>query len=209
MTLLTIIAVGLFSLGIGSINTNTVKDYENFASINMSKGKLIRNWTTNEINTYKSKVPSKRKFYGWQVYMVNEEVECSFESEILFSFYNTGTSTMEYNKTITYAKAVKTSISCTGSIGYTVSGTIKKFKNNLDTEVKYSYSSSTSTEEKQTDTLKITVEPGYKAIVYMTGTARVTNGYGQHYIFWCKNNSGAFEYFTITDQYPRVKKVAI
>lgn len=187
---------------------NYTKDYSTFEVVNLSKGKLIRNWTSKEIEKYQENV-SKRKFSGWRVTMINQEVEATFESDVLFSFSNTGTSEIEYSKTITYEKNAKTSISCSGGITYKTSGTVKKFKHNLDASVNFSYSNTSTVEQKQTDTVKMKIDPGYKAIVYMTGTARVTNGYAQRYLFWCRQGGGAFEYFTITSQYPRIKKVKI
>mgnify|MGYP004632210555 CR=1 FL=1 len=183
-------------------------DYNQFQSVNLAKGKLIKNWTDKEKNQF---VPSlnKRKFWGWNVIIINKEVEATFESEILFSFYNNGPTEMEYSKTITYDKSIKTSISSTGNISYKGTGTFKKFKHNLDSSINLSYTKTENKEEKQTDTIKIKVDPGYKAIIYMTGTARVTNGRAQRYFFWCKQNVGCFEYFTITSLYPRVKKVKI
>lgn len=190
----------------GKITASSSKDYTSYPEINLSKGKLIRHWTNSDIGRYKLMV-SRRRFAGWSTYVVNKEVEATFESEILFSFVNNGTTEIDYSKVITYDKNSKTSISCTGNIGYKTSGTLKKFKHNLDASVNISYSNTTTEDKKETDTLKMKIDPGYKAIIYMTGTARVTNGFAIRYLFWCRQQTGSFEYFTVTNLYPHIKKV--
>ena len=100
----------------------------------------------------------------------------------------------------------KTTWSVSGNLSATGKGSIKSFKTDLAAKVGMDYSSTTTESRKETQKLKVTVEAGSRAIVYLMGSARVTNGVCACYICFVNVASCGFEFFTLVNQYPRMEK---
>lgn len=185
-----------------------VNDYTTFSSINVTDGKLLRDYTDSELKQLYKTVES-RKFSGWKYNILQKNVPVSFISSVVFSMYNSGTTAMKYKVNVTSENTVKTSISCTGSISYKLSGEIKKFKNGLDTALKIEGSYSETQLVKEQENLEVEIDPGTICVVYIQGEGLLTNGVASHYTFWVRTQTGGFEYFTITDSYLRIEKIKI
>lgn len=179
-------------------------NYQNFQEINLSEGKMLDSYTDKEYKQYYKKV-EKRKFWGWRIYYVNRNIETTYISETVFSYYNNGTSTIKYDYSLKESNTSKLSVSGTGSISYSLNGTKNSFKHGLDAALKLesSYSNSSAVEMKKD--LSIDVEPNTVANLKIVGEGKLTNGVAANYIFWIRTNKGGFEYFVITTQYPRLE----
>ncbi len=185
-----------------------VNDYMSFSSINVSDGKLLRDYTNEEINEGLSHI-KKRKFNGWRYEFFQKNTKVEFISSTVFTMYNSGTTAMKYKVQVSSENSVKTSISCTGTIGYSISGSIKKFKNGLDSSLKIEGSYVETQLVKQQENLEIEIDPGTICVVYVQGTGLLTNGVASFYQLWFRKESGGFEYFTITDSYLRIEKIKL
>lgn len=185
-----------------------VNDYTSFASINVTDGKLLRDYTSEELKTAYKQV-SNRKFTGWRYHFFQRNVPVEFISNVVFSMYNSGTTPLKYKVQVSAENCVKTSISCTGTIKYDVSGTIKKFKNGLDASLKIEESYQESQLVKQQENLEVDIDPGTVCIIYIQGTGLLTNGVASYYEWWIRRNEGGFEYFTITDSHLRIEKIKV
>lgn len=104
-----------------------VNDYTAFASINVTDGKLLRDYSSEELKSAYELV-SDRKFVGWRYHFFQRNVQVDFISNVVFSMYNSGTTALKYKVQVSAENCVKTSISCTGTIKYDISGTIKNLK---------------------------------------------------------------------------------
>ena len=60
--------------------------------------------------------------------------------------------------------------------------------------------------EKAIEKVDLVIEPNSRAIIYLIGRARVTNGVARVSIAYINTATFAFEYFTIINQYPRLEK---
>ncbi len=185
-----------------------VNDYTSFSILNVSDGKLLRDYTSDEINTGLSHI-KKRKFNGWRYELFQKNTKVDFISNTVFTMYNSGTTPMKYKVHVSSEHSVKTSISCTGSIKYGVSGSIKKFKNDLDSCLKIEGSYVETQLVKQEENLEVEIDPGTICVVYIQGTGLLTNGVASFYQLWMRKQSGGFEYFTITDSYLRIEKIKL
>ena len=204
----------LFFLVVIFINIKTpqskadVNDYTSFASINVTEGKLLRDYSNEELKSA-YKLVSERKFVGWRYHFFQRNVPVEFISNVVFSMHNSGTTALKYKVQVSAENCVKTSISCTGSIKYDVSGTIKKFKNGLDSSLKLEGSYQETQLVKQQENLEVDIDPGTVCIIYIQGTGLLTNGVASYYEWWMRRNEGGFEYFTITDSHLRIEKIKI
>ncbi len=200
----------LVTLSFNMVKTKAVScsDYQRFTSITPSSGKLLVNYSETELKTY-IKATKKKRFSGWRISYINKRSKCNFLSETILSIFNTGTTPIKYKVSEVDSKVVKTSVSCTGSIGYKMSGDVKKFKHNLDTSLKMQADYSVTVDVKTTENLEIDIDPGTKAVMYLQGTGYLTNGYARYYSFWITQMAGGFEFFEITDIYPKIVKVKI
>lgn len=205
--LLAAMLLTISGLSIKRVNAN-VDDYQSFANITLSSGKMLKKYDSTELKSY-IKASNKRKFSGWRISYINKEVRCNFISKTVFSIYNSGTTPIKYELNTTTTKINKTSISCTGSISYSIKGDIKKFKNGLDTSLKIENTTSQSLEVKSVEKFELIVDPMTRVIMYFKGSGYLTNGYAQQYSFWARIAKGGFEYFTVTDIYPKIEKVAL
>lgn len=195
-------------LSFDTISYASVNDYNSFSRINVSDGKLLRDYTDEELNDA-MKYVSKRRFVGWRVYYFNKNVECEFIAKTIYSNFNTGTTPLKYSIEVSTENAVKTSISATGSIEATVKGGIKKFSGSLTNELKLSGSYEETSLVKQKEKLDIEIDPNTMCVIYIMGRGILTNGVAKYYTWWLTDEAGGFEYFTITDSYVRVEKVAL
>ncbi|MGM9971315.1 MAG: hypothetical protein ACI35W_02765 [Anaeroplasmataceae bacterium] len=183
-------------------------DYQKFSSITLCRGKLINNYTEEELIPYKNQT-KKRMWIGWRIAYINKRVKCNFVSETIMSVYNTGTTAMKYKLQKVDSTVYKTSVSATGNIGTNIKGTVKKFSGGLESSLKIENQTSTTIEVKTTENMEIDIDPKTKVTMYLCGDGYLTNGYAKKYEWWIASNWGCFEYFEITNIYPRIVKVSI
>ena len=183
-------------------------DYTTYAFLNCERGKLLRDYTKDELDKEVDKVREK-KFWGWSIYVINRNVKVNFITDTIFSVYNDGTTPVDYTVNVLSETTVKTSISCTGSIGYTVKGDTKEFKNGLDAQLKLTNDYSKTELVKNQENMVVHVDPQTICLIYIEGQAIYTNGVASLHYFWIENQIGAFEYFTITNSYLRIEKIKL
>lgn len=179
--------------------------YETYNEIMMVNGKLLKYFTDEELNLYMQNV-KKRIFWGINVYTVHKNIEATYISSTLYNVENQGDTDVSYELDIVVDVSNKTTWSVSGNLSATGKGSIKSFKTDLAAKVGMDYSSTTTESRKETQKLKVTVEAGSRAIVYLMGSARVTNGVCACYICFVNVASCGFEFFTLVNQYPRMEK---
>ncbi|MDE7264435.1 MAG: hypothetical protein K2N64_07225 [Anaeroplasmataceae bacterium] len=181
------------------------ESYETYNEIMMVEGKLLRNFTEEEMREYMKNV-QKRIFWGINVYTVNQAVEATYISSTLYNVENRGDTDVAYELDIVVDTSNKTVWSVSGNLSGTAKGSIKSFKTDLATKAGIDYSKTTTESKKETQKLKVTVERGSRAIVYLMGSGRITNGVCSCYMCFINVASCGFEYFTLVNQYPRMEK---
>ena len=185
-----------------------LESHETFQEIEMQKGKLLRYFTQEEYNEYYKHI-DKRKFWGWRVYKVNDNVRATFISETVFSYHNNGTTPITYEYSLSESLVKKVSTSTSGSIGYKVSGKSDEIKYDLSSELELSNSNTVTDTTTETKKLNIVINPHSVANLKVVGEGRVINGVAAYYIFWITASKGGFEYFIVTTQYPRLEVLPI
>lgn len=195
----------ILGLTIPLVDSNGASDdYKTFNEIILSTGKLLCYFTDEEMEEYKSKLD--KKFIGVDVYVVNKNVEATYISETLYNVYNSGGTNVEYQLDIEVTKSEKTTWEVTGDLSATAKGTIKMFQTTIESKVGVKYKNEKSTTTKEIEKLDLVIEPNSRAIIYLLGRARVTNGVARVNILYIDAATFGFEYFTILNQYPRLEK---
>ena len=143
---------------------------------------------------------------GVDVIIINKNVEATYISETLYNVHNTGKTNIEYQLDISVTKNEKITWEVSGDLNATAKGTIKLFQANIESKVGIDYKKVNETTEKITEKLDLIVEPNSRAIIYLMGRARVTNGVAGVCIAYLNTAVFGFEYFTIINQYPRLEK---
>ena len=189
-------------------NVSAVEDYNTFQEVDIYSGKMLDDYTTEEYNKYYKNV-DKRKFWGWRIYVVNKNIKAKFISETVFSYYNNGKTPITYKYELSKTVVNKYSITASGNIKYNINGEIKKFKNNLDAEVKINVTDETVTTTKEQNDLQIIIDPFTVANLKIVGEAKITNGVAAYYVLWIRTERGGFEYFVVTTQYPRLEVLPV
>ena len=182
--------------------------YHSFETLELTEGYLLSDYTNDDYSTFYKHV-NKRKFAGWRVYTVHDDIKVSYITETLFSYYNDGYTPIEYSFELKSSSTTKISLSATGSIGLNNTKSTKGFKNNLEGELKLSSEYTQTIEEDMSYTIDFEVDPGTQVDLYIYGEGKITNGVAARYLFWIRMNRGGYEIFTITTQYQRLEKKRI
>lgn len=183
-------------------------NYHAYEEITLSSGKLLDDFSDSDYKKYYKKV-NKRKFMGWRTYVVNDDVDASYITETMFSYYNDGYTPISYAYTLEQSSQSKLALSASGSISVKSSSTNVKFKNNLEGSIKLSADYQITTNEKETYEIEFDVDPGTQVNLYIYGEGVVTNGVAARYFFWTRAQKGGFELFLVTTQYQRLEKTRI
>lgn len=179
--------------------------YETYNEIMMVQGKLLRNFTDKEFERYYSEV-KKPTFWGINVHTIHKNIEATYISSTLYNVENRGDTDVSYELDIIVETNKKTSWKVSGNLSGSAKGAIKSFKTDLAAKAGVEYTQAVTESRKETQKLKLTVEKGSRAIVYLMGSARITNGVCACYMFFIPVASCGFEYFTLVNQYPRMEK---
>ncbi len=183
-------------------------DYLAFESISIFDGKFLSDYTESEYKTYYKEV-NKRRFAGWNVHYVYKDLKVTYKTQSVFSYYNDGSTPIEYSYKYENSHTSTRNITSSGSIGINVAGPIKKFKGNLDASLKITSTTETSDKSSETWNIKMQVDPQTMANLYIAGEGKITNGVAARYLFWIELEKGGFEVFVVTTQYYRLEKVKI
>ena len=183
-------------------------DYLSYSEIMLSSGKLIRYYTKEEYNKLIARTDGSY-FMDIVVVIDNKAVDGSYISNTLYSVENTSKTAIEYNLEYSIETNNKVSFQTSESISASGSGTIKKVKAECSAKASVDYSSVTSTSVKEKRTMKLTIEPDSRLIVYLTGEVTVTNGVVAVYYFWVRSYTGAFEFVTLKSQFSKLEKRSI
>ncbi len=183
-------------------------DYLAYESITMNEGQFLSEYSEADYKAYLKKV-NKRRFAGWNIHYVYTDLKVTYKTESVFSYYNDGTTPIEYSYKFESTYTTSRNISSTGSIGINMSGPVKKFKGNLDGSLKITAESESARKEVESWQIKMQVDPQTMANLYVVGEGKITNGVASRYLFWLELEKGGFEVFTITTQYYRLEKVKI
>ena len=197
----------LFSISINTKDVKAAEDYLTFQEIELKSGHLLTEYGDG-YKEYYDKI-NKRKVWGWRVYMLNNNVPAKFVSETVFSYYNNGTKPITYEYELSRTVVNKISVSAKDNLKVDVSGSYNKIKFGLANELQLSASAESTTTTKEEKTLEIVVDPKTVASLRVVGEGRVVNGVAAYYIAWIRINRGAFEYFIVTTQYPRLEVLPI
>ncbi len=201
-----LLLIGSLSISIFSVRGNTA--YHSFESLELTDGKLLKDYTNDEYKEYYKEV-KKRKFSGWRVHKVYQDIKVTYVTETLFSYYNDGYTAIDYSFKLDTEKTTKISLSASGSIGLKTSKTSKGFKNDLDSSLKLSSEYTNVTESSESYEIKFKVDPGTQVDLYIYGEGKITNGVAARYLFWIRLDQGGFEVFLVTTQYQRLEKKQI
>lgn len=182
--------------------------YQSYESMTVYEGKLLEDFTDKDYKTYYKNV-SRRKFMGWRVHHMHKNIKVSYVSDTLFSYYNDGTTAIDYTYKLDRKLNQKFNISATGSIGIKLQKSEKTFKNNLDGSLKLSADYYLHSEEKESFEVKLKVDPQTQVDLYIYGEGKITNGVAARYFFWMRAERGGYEVFLITTQYHRLEKKPI
>lgn len=191
-----------------TVPTSASEEYESYNEIMLSTGKLLENFTDEEYKEYYKSV-KKTTFWGVNVFTVNKSIPVTYISSTLYSVENRGMSDISYELDVVVETTQKTTWKVSGGVNGTGKGSISKFKTDIAAKAGIDYSSVQTSSKKETQKMKITIEKQSRAIVYLMGSAKITNGVCACYIFFVNIGSAGFEYFTLVNQYPRMEKRSI
>ena len=183
-------------------------DYLAYIEIVMSTGKLIRNYTKEEMADLKARSESNT-FFGISIAKDNVGTKATYISSILVSYENSGTSPIELTKEVQVETNKKVSFSTSGSVSGSIGGNIKKIKGELAAKADVKYSESTEVSVKEKKTMKLKVDPNTKMILYLTGDLFIYNGCFSCYSFFVKEFSAAYEFVILATQYERLEEATI
>jgi len=208
MKKLMILLLFLVMFSIKNIDVKADSDYQAFESIEIYEGKFLKDYTKSEYKSYYKKV-SKRKFAGWRINVVHEDLKVVYKTETIFSYYNDGTTSIKYEYKFEGTNTSSRSITSTGEIGINVTGPIKQFKGGLDAKLKITSTYETTNKETETFKMQMEIDPQTMTNLYIHGEGLITNGVACRYFMWIPFEKGGFEVFVITTQYYRMEKVKI
>lgn len=184
-------------------------EYTTFSEIMMPEGKLLTNFTEEEMNKMYQHV-EKLTYWGINVYKENVNIDSTYISNTLYSVENKGATEVTYDIEVDVETTNKVSFNASGSLNGSASGTSKGgVKGEIGAKCGVEVSNSTTTSRKEKQKMKIIVEPNSRAIVYLTGNLSVTNGVAACYVSFVRICRGGFEIVTLKNQYARVEKVQI
>jgi len=187
--------------------TNT--EYLTYSEIIMSKGKLLRDYTKEELNEYLAPITEGVHFYNVFVVPINENIKSTYITNTLFSVDNKSASSVEYSFSIQVETTNVVSFSASLATSASAGGTFKKVKAEASMKSNIEYSNKTTTSIKEKRTMDLVVEPNSRAIIYLMGEITITNGVFSIYEFFFNVLSGGYEFAILNTQYARLEKATI
>lgn len=183
-------------------------DHLAFQQLDIYGGQLLQDYSEEELDEKIDEIDG-RKFWGWENDEFCVAAKSYFISHTLFSYYNTGSSKIDYKYSLTVTSTKKISFSASGQVKYSLSGTKSGFKNGLDATLKLDFDYDDTVVEKETMEMSFSCDSNTRVLMYMAGEGTLYNGVAQNYKFWIKSSSGGYEYFITSTMYQVLEKVAL
>lgn len=183
-------------------------DHLTYQKMDIYGGQLLKDYSEEEIQEGCDEI-NDRKFYGWETNDFTKGAKCYFTAYTIFSYYNAGTTAIEYKYTSTVTRTTKVSFDATGSVGYDLSGTKSGFKHGLKTSLKLEYSYDDTVIDKEYIEIEFKCDPKTRVIMYVVGEGVIYNGAAKRYICWFEAGEGGYEYFVTQTMYQVLEKVEI
>ncbi len=174
-----------------------------FESIQVLRGKLIRDYSSTELSNYYAKT-EKRKFNGYNSYTINSYGRASFVDATVFEYYNNGSSSVSMSESTEEKLVMKASFNIDGSLKAKASGG-KKVKGSFESSLSSGFSLSSEQHKVTKRSFNFTLEPGYRFKIRSIGTGTFANGVSSRYLFYKRVGRGAFEEFTISSLYYKME----
>ena len=192
----------IFMLIIGFKNTfelhaDTENDYLTYQEIIMSSGKLMRDFTEEELEEMYKKLKMKK---GFAIYIDSNNVEASYIASTTEIIENNSSTTVDRNISVVVETNNKVSINTT--VSASVSSKIaKNIKTEIAASTKLEYSKTTTKSVKKTQSLNVKIESNTQYMVIVEGKLRITNGVLS--FLFLEFYHAPFETVTIESQYYR------
>ena len=187
--------------------TNT--EYLTYSEIIMSSGKLLKDYTKEELDEYLAPITTGVHFYNVFVTPINENIKSTYITNTLFSVDNKSASSVEYSFSVQVETTNVVSFSASLSTSASAGGTFKKVKAEASVKSNIEYSNKTTTSVKEKRTMDLVVEPNSRAIIYLMGEITITNGVFSIYEFFFNILYGGYEFAILNTQYARLEKATI
>ncbi|MBQ9449548.1 MAG: hypothetical protein IJU60_06725 [Acholeplasmatales bacterium] len=184
-------------------------DYKTFVEIIMSSGKLLKNFTDEELEAELAKTYEGVHFYDVVIEEVNKNVKASYISNTLFSVENKSATDVKYDVSIQVETNNTVSFSTSGSISASGGFNLNKVKAEAAAKASVEYSEKTTKSIKEKKEMNLVVEANSRAIIYLTGELTISNGVISIYGFFYRICSGGYEVVTLNSQYARLEKDTI
>lgn len=188
---------------------DTNNDYKTFVEIILSSGKMLKNFTNEEMDEYLKPTREGVHFYEVVINPVNKEVKGTYISSTLFSVENKSKTDVRYEVSIMVETSNTVSFSASGSVSASAGGNINKIKAEAAAKSSVEYSNKTTKSVKEKKQMDLIVEANSRAIIYLMGDITVTNGVLSLYGFFFKLCEGGYEFVTLNSQYARLEKDVI
>ncbi|MGM9970496.1 MAG: hypothetical protein ACI35S_08900 [Anaeroplasma sp.] len=191
-----------------SVEVHASNDYQSYVEIIMTTGKLLKDFTDEEIDEFIQDSKGLYFFYI-DVIPINSNIQASYISNTLFSVENRSATSVQYDVDISLETNNKVTFQTSGSLSSSSGGTMNKIKKETSAKGNIEYSNTTTVSKKEKKTMRIVVEENSRAIIYLTGEMSITNGVAVVYRFFTKIYTGGYEFVTLKSQYSRIEKVSI
>ncbi len=185
-------------------------DYLSFLEIVMPEGKLLRDFTKEEIQEYVDKAGGKstKKFFEMHVVEAYTNISATYIANVYYSYKNTSTTPINQKYDITIETNNTSSFQIGGSLSTTTKGSYGAIKGEVEAKINMQTSTSSSKSVKEKRSIDLVVEPNSQLIIYLEGELLVSNGIVGYVNFAgevCMYNT--YELIILKSQYPRIEKV--
>ncbi len=170
---LIIVIVVCFSVNLRGKDIHA-SDHLTFQKMDIKGGQLLQDYSQEELDNACDEI-NARQFYGWETKEFANGAKAYFTSHTVFSYYNAGTTAIEYKYTSTVTTTSKISFDATGSVGYDLSGTVKGFKHGLKTSLKMDFSYDDTVVDKEYIEIDFKCDPKTRVIMYVVGEGALYN----------------------------------
>ena len=213
ITTLFIFLFSIFMLKAVKVNASatdeTNTEYLTYSEIIMSSGKLLKDFTNEELEYFLAPITEGVHFFNVFIVPVNENIKATYITNTLFSVENKSASNVEYSFSVQVETTNVVSFSSSLTTSASAGGTIKKVKAEASVKSNIEYSNKTTTSVKEKRTMDLNVEANSRAIIYLMGEITITNGVFSIYEFFFNTLKGGYEFAILNTQYARLEKATI
>jgi len=199
----------VFLVNIHAADTNT--DYLSFLEIVMPEGKLLRDFTKEEIDFYVDKARMKRthELIRTNIAEAYTNVSATYIANVYYSYKNTSTSPINQKYDITIETNNTSSFQIGGSLSSSVKGSVGAIKGDVEAKINMQTSNSSSKSVKEKRSIDLVVEPNSQLIIFLEGEVLISNGiYALISFVGDVVAYNTYELVVLKSQYPRIEKVS-